>query len=51
MTPLSDSLTEYLDLRRRAGFSLERTGEELRKFVEFMQEHRARRITVPLAIE
>ncbi|HEY0480719.1 MAG TPA: tyrosine-type recombinase/integrase [Kofleriaceae bacterium] len=51
MTPLSDSLAEYLDLRRRAGFSLERTGEELRKFVKFMQEHRARRITVPLAIE
>lgn len=51
MTALGDLLSDYLELRHRAGFGLRRTGDELRKFVKFMQARRARRITIPLAIE
>jgi len=46
MSSLRQSMEEYLAMRRRLGFKLHEAGLRLKDFVSFMEERRARRITV-----
>jgi hypothetical protein len=46
MGSLRQSMEEYLAMRRRLGFKLHEAGLRLKDFVSFMEERRARRITV-----
>jgi integrase/recombinase XerD len=50
MSPLSDSLADYLRLRRQLGFELKRAGQELESFVAFLEQAGAERITSELAL-
>jgi integrase/recombinase XerD len=50
MSPLSDSLADYLRLRRQLGFDLKRAGQELESFVAFLEQAGVERITSELAV-
>jgi integrase/recombinase XerD len=50
MTTLRKAAHEYLVLRRRLGFKLQRAGKILPAFVAFMEQHRASVITSQLAL-
>jgi integrase/recombinase XerD len=50
MSPLRQSMEEYLAMRRSLGFKLHEAGLRLKDFVSFMEERRARRITSALAL-
>lgn len=51
MTTLRRRLDEYLALRRKLGFKLERAGLLLPDFIRFLEERRASVITTALALE
>jgi integrase/recombinase XerD len=51
MTPLRRRLDEYLALRRKLGFKLERAGHLLPDFVRFLEARRVSVITMALALE
>jgi len=48
---LRKSVVEYLELRRGLGFKLRDHEARLGRFVSFMEEHKAKRITTQLALE
>lgn len=50
MTALEQALSDYLKLRRRLGYSLERDQPELERFVCFLEQAGAERITTELAL-
>ncbi len=50
MNTLRQALDEYLSMRRSLGFRLRRVAPRLLDFVTFMEQRRARYITVPLAL-
>jgi len=50
MTALDDALSDYLRLRRRLGYDLERDQPELEQFVCFLKQAGAERITTELAL-
>jgi len=50
MTRLRKAAESYLDLRRRLGFDLRSPAGLLRRFVSFMEEHKAQWITTELAL-
>jgi integrase/recombinase XerD len=50
MNALNDSLVDYLQIRRKLGFELERAGRELTGFVAFLEQSGAERITSELAL-
>lgn len=50
MTGLGDVLGDYLRVRRALGFSLEREEPELERFVQFLEQAGAQRITIELAL-
>jgi integrase len=50
MTPLGRALDDYLRLRRRLGYVLEREGPQLEQFVVFLEQAGAQRITTDLAL-
>jgi integrase len=50
MTPLADSLADYLRIRRRLGFELPHDGRLLEGFVAFLDQAAAERITTELAL-
>src|ERR1044072_1126589 len=50
MTALEQALSDYLKLRRRLGYSLERDEPELAQFVCFLEQARAKRIPPELAL-
>ncbi len=51
MNTLSESIDEYLAMRRALGFGLKGTERKLRRFAAFMAERGASTITVALALE
>lgn len=51
MTALEQALSDYLRLRRGLGYYLERDQGELERFLEFLQQARAERITTELAVQ
>ena len=51
MTALEQALSDYLRLRRGLGYYLERDQGELERFVEFLQQAGAERITTELAVQ
>ena len=51
MTSLHDSLTDYLRIRRAAGIQFRKVGPALERFVEFLEQRGAERVTVELAVE
>lgn len=51
MTALEQVLSDYLRLRRGLGYYLERDQGELERFVEFLQDAGAERITTELAVQ
>lgn len=50
MTALEQALEDYLRLRRRLGYELERDEPQLAKFITFLQQAGAERITTELAL-
>lgn len=50
MNTLRQAAQEYLAMRRALGFKLREAGKGLLDFVTFMEQRRASRITVPLAL-
>ena len=50
MTTLRSAVQQYLAMRRSLGFQLSDAGRLLRKFVTFMEQHRASVVTTPLAL-
>lgn len=50
MSELARSLKDYLAMRRALGFKLERTGDLLAQFVEYLDRIGAHRITTELAV-
>lgn len=50
MTALERALEDYLRLRRRLGYELERDEPQLAKFITFLQQAGAERITTELAL-
>lgn len=50
MNTLRQAVREYLALRRSLGFKLDKAGNQLLAFVEFMEKHRAFYITTKLAL-
>lgn len=50
MTGLDDALRDYLTLRRRLGYELERDEPQLKQFVCFVEQAGAERITTDLAL-
>jgi integrase/recombinase XerD len=50
MSALNDHLADYLRIRRRLGFELERAGRDLAIFVAFLEQAGAERITSELAL-
>jgi integrase/recombinase XerD len=50
MTALEQALSDYLNLRRRLGYFLERDEAELKQFVCFVEQEGAERITTELAL-
>ena len=51
MTPLSQAVEDYLELRRGLGFKLREYGQCLHEFVSFLAERGTGRITSALAVE
>ena len=51
MTALEQALSDYLRLRRGLGYYLERDQGELERFVEFLQQAHAERISTELAVQ
>lgn len=51
MSALAESLADYLKLRRALGYKLKETGEQLERFVAFLDARGARTITTELALE
>lgn len=51
MTALEQALSDYLRLRRGLGYYLERDQGELERFIEFLQQAGAERITTELAVQ
>lgn len=50
MNTLRQAAEEYLAMRRSLGFKLRRVGPRLLDFITFLERHRARHITVALAL-
>jgi hypothetical protein len=50
MSPLRDTLADYLRVRRRLGFEMPQDGRLLEGFVEFLERAGAERITTELAL-
>ena len=50
MTTLQESLADYLQIRRRLGFEMPQDGRLLKRFVEFLDQAGAPRITTELAL-
>jgi integrase/recombinase XerD len=50
MTPLRQALVDYLRIRRQLGFKLNADGRLLERFVEFLEQAGAERITIDLAV-
>jgi integrase/recombinase XerD len=50
MSSLNESLLDYLRIRRQLGFELKRAGRELERFVAFLEQEGAERITSELAL-
>ncbi len=50
MTPLQQALRDYLRIRRRLGFELKAAGRLLERFVEFLEQAGAARISIELAL-
>jgi integrase/recombinase XerD len=50
MSPLSDTLADYLQLRRQLGFQMPNDGRLLEGFVEFLDQAGAERISTDLAL-
>jgi integrase/recombinase XerD len=50
MTTLQESLSDYLQIRRRLGFEMPQDGRLLEGFVEFLEQAGAPRITAELAL-
>ena len=51
MSPLRETLADYLRSRRAEGVQLRKVGPALEHFVEFLEERGAERVTVELAVE
>ena len=51
MTALEQALNDYLRLRRRLGYELERDQPQLEQFVAFLDQAGAQRITTELALQ
>ena len=51
MKTWSEHLEDYLRLRRHLGFKLVTAGRELRQFVRFLEQKKARFITIKLALQ
>lgn len=51
MKPLTESIQEYVMLRRSLGFKLRDAGARLAEFASFMAQRRAEHVTTPLALE
>lgn len=51
MSPLNVALADYLHVRRRLGFELQRAGRELASFVAFLEQAGTDRITSELALQ
>ena len=51
MTALEQALNDYLTLRRRMGYLLERDQPQLEQFVAFLEQAGAQRITTELALQ
>lgn len=50
MSPLRSALKDYLAVRRQLGFILKADGRQLERFVEFLEQANATRITTELAL-
>jgi integrase/recombinase XerD len=50
MTRLEQALADYLQIRRELGFKLKADGHLLERFVEFLEQAGAERVTVELAV-
>ena len=50
MTKLREALADYLRVRRQLGFEMPQDGRQLERFVEFLEQARAERITTDLAL-
>ena len=50
MTTLGEAVQQYLTLRRRLGFKLDKAGKQLPAFVRFMKQNCASHITTQLAL-
>jgi integrase/recombinase XerD len=50
MNTLRHAVHDYLGMRRRLGFTLREAGKSLLEFASFMEQQRARVITLPLAL-
>jgi len=51
MSPLRETLADYLRVRRRLGFAMPQDGRLLERFVEFLEQAGAERITTELALK
>ena len=51
MSALREAVRDYLELRRSLGFKLEDAGLKLPRFIDFLEERGASRITTALALE
>jgi integrase/recombinase XerD len=51
MKPLTESIQEYLALRRSLGFKLRDAGARLAEFASFMAQRRAEHVTTALALQ
>ena len=51
MSALREALRDYLELRRSLGYKLEDAGLKLARFIDFLEERAATRITTALALE
>jgi integrase/recombinase XerD len=50
MTPMREALRDYLQIRRALGFQLKKDGLQLEKFIGFLEQAGATRITTTLAL-
>lgn len=50
MSPLASALTDYLTIRRRLGFKLDRPGQLLGDFVAYLDDREATTVTTELAL-
>src|SRR4051812_7694680 len=51
MTALEQALADYLTIRRAMGYRLERTGQLLPRFLDYLAEHGADTVTTELALQ